>query len=109
MEKKIKVTLDGVTREVPWGISFADLLKEDAGEQKKTDTVLAVADGKLQELYKSIRRDCTIERIGPDHPVGKQTRSRTTCMVLFKPYMMCWGRRAGLSSTLRYRMATILP
>ena len=84
MEKKIKVTLDGVTREVPWGISFADLLKEDAGEQKKTDTVLAVADGKLQELYKSIRRDCTIERIGPDHPVGKQTRSRTTCMVLFK-------------------------
>ena len=61
MEQKMaKVTVNGETKEYPCGTSYRDIVDE---YQKDTGfpIILVTADGRLRELHKKVKRDCTVE------------------------------------------------
>ena len=55
-EKMCKVIVDGETREYPKGISYAEIA-EDFQKRKDDPIILVMADGKLRELHKLLKKD----------------------------------------------------
>lgn len=54
--KMLKVTIDGEIKEYPRGISYAEIA-EDFQKAKEDPIILAMADGKLRELHKRLKKD----------------------------------------------------
>lgn len=57
--KMLKVTITGETREYPKGISYADIVKDFEGTTE-APIILVTVDGKLRELHKRLKKDCTL-------------------------------------------------
>lgn len=84
MEQKLfKVTIEGETREYPAGISYADIV-EDYDKNAKAPIILVMADGRLRELHKRLKADCTIQFVTTKDPIGYETYKRSACLVLLK-------------------------
>ena len=84
MEQKMcKVTINGETREYPQGLCYANIVK-DYEETTDAPIILVTVDGKLRELHKRLKNDCTIEFITTKDDIGYQTYKRSACLVLLK-------------------------
>ena len=84
MEQKMcKVTINGETREYPQGLCYADIVKDYQGI---TDApiLLVTVDGRLRELHKRLKNDCTVQFITTKDDIGYQTYKRSACLVLLK-------------------------
>ena len=68
-QRQIHVTVGGETRNYPAGTSYAEVVKEFEG---KTDApvILVTEDGRLRELHKRLKNDCTVELITTKDPIG---------------------------------------
>ena len=82
-QETAKVTIDGVTEEYPVGTSYADIV-----EKYQTDgeapVILVTVNGKLRELHKKLKKDCTIEFVTTRDPIGHKTYKRSACLILLK-------------------------
>ena len=84
MEQKMaKVTVNGETKEYPCGTSYRDIVDE---YQKDTGfpIILVTADGRLRELHKKVKRDCTVRFVTIRDHIGFSTYKRSACLVLLK-------------------------
>ena len=84
MEQKMaKVTVNGETKEYPCGTSYRDIVDE---YQKDTEfpIILVTADGRLRELHKKVKRDCTVRFVTIRDHIGFSTYKRSACLVLLK-------------------------
>lgn len=79
----MKVTILGETREYPKGTSYADIVKEFEGTTE-APIILVTADGKLRELHKRLKKDCTLTFITTRDPIGYKTYRRSACLILLK-------------------------
>lgn len=82
-----KVTVNGETKEYPCGTSYRDIVDE---YQKDTEfpIILVTADGRLRELHKKVKRDCTVRFVTIRDHIGFSTYKRSACLCSLRRFMM---------------------
>ena len=53
-------------------------------EVAEAPVILVMADGKLRELQKKLKGDCTLEFVTTKDHIGFETYKRTVCLVLLR-------------------------
>ncbi len=84
-DKKIKVAVNNIEREYPKGVTFEDVAKDFQGEYD-AKIVLAVSNGKLNELNKKVGKDSTVSFVTLKDQSGYQTYKRSACLLLVKSF-----------------------
>lgn len=79
----MKVTIDGVVKEYPVGITYEEIASE---YQEQYDGLIALAcvNGKIRELMKKLDRDCELRFFTLKDTIGHKTYVRTATMLLMK-------------------------
>lgn len=79
----MKVTIEGVTREYPEGITYEEIAKD---YQEQYDGMIAVVcvNGKIRELIKRLDRDCELRFFTYKDSIGHKAYVRTAIMLLMK-------------------------
>lgn len=85
MEQTImcRVTADGITKEYPRGTTYLEIVKEHQSRYQH-DIVLVFSDGKLQELFKKVKKDCVLRFVTTADDVGHKTYKRSMSLLLVK-------------------------
>ncbi|MDE6421669.1 MAG: TGS domain-containing protein, partial [Lachnospiraceae bacterium] len=77
------VTMDGVQKEYPQGITYEEIVRE--GENEPGDeAVLVRVNGKVRELCKHLEGDCIIEKIRRSDTMGHKTYVRSAIFLFVK-------------------------
>lgn len=79
----MKVTIDGVVKDYPAGITYEELAGEYQ-EQYQGLIALVCVNGKIRELMKKLDRDCTLRFFTLQDDIGHKTYVRTATMLLMK-------------------------
>lgn len=83
MSKTITVTIDGVAKEYPEGISLWEISQEYKGIYK-SEIMLAFVDYKLSELRKTLHNDVVVRFVTMEEEAGYKTYTRGLTLVLLK-------------------------
>lgn len=83
IEKTIQVSVGDQVREYPVGTSYSEVAN-DFQSQYDNDILLVYSDGRLQELFHKIRRDCRLEFVTAKENVGIQTYKRSATFLMIK-------------------------
>lgn len=84
MEKRMyRVQIGTETREYEEGTSYQKIA-QDFRKEYEHDIVLVFADNKLQELHKTVHKDCTIRFVTTAEEIGHQTYKRSMCLMMVK-------------------------
>ena len=76
METMLNVTVNGTIHQYPYGTTYRAIAAEFQ-ENYPHQILLVNRDGKLRELCKTLKRDCTLSMVtGADKP-GRQTYERS--------------------------------
>lgn len=106
MEQKMaKVTVNGETKEYPCGTSYRDIVDE---YQKDTafPIILVTADGRLRELHKKVKRDCTVRFVTIRDHIGFSTYKRSACLVLLKAIYDVAGKETVEKVEIHYSVGS---
>lgn len=79
----VRVTIEGMEKEYPAGISFEEVAREYQA-QYDNQIALVIADGKIRELMKTVEKDCTVTFLTLKDDIGHKTYVRTSIMLLMK-------------------------
>ena len=83
-ETTYTVTVEGVKREYPEGTSYQEIAR-DFQDQYEHQIVLVFADRfHLQELRKTLQKDCELSFVTTGDPIGHETYKRSMCFLLVK-------------------------
>ena len=80
---KYQVTIQGKRKEYPEGTTYLEIAKEHQHEMEN-DILLVFVNGKLQELYKRIEKDCEIRFVTSADACGNLTYKRGVSFLLVK-------------------------
>ena len=83
-QEMVKVTIDGKEHEYAIGTTYREIVDEDQDEVAEAPVILVMADGKLRELQKKLKGDCTLEFVTTKDHIGFETYKRTVCLVLLR-------------------------
>ena len=83
-QEMVKVTIDGKEHEYAIGTTYREIVDEYQEEVAEAPVILVMADGKLRELQKKLKGDCTLEFVTTKDPIGFETYKRTVCLVLLR-------------------------
>jgi len=83
MSEKYKVHVEGEVKEYPTDTSYAEIAKEFQSKHDAPITLCKV-DGKLRELYKTVRADCDLEFITFSERIGYETYRRSVVMMFLE-------------------------
>ena len=81
-QEMVKVTIDGKEHEYAIGTTYREIVDEYQEEVAEAPVILVMADGKLRELQKKLKGDCTLEFVTTKDHIGFETYKRTVCLVL---------------------------
>ena len=79
------VTVNGKTASYPAGTPYEVIAREHRNEYKN-DILLVLRDGKLRELCRTVRRDCTLEMLTAADKPGYQTYERSLILLFLKAF-----------------------
>ena len=91
MENMVKVTMKDGVHNVVRGSKLSDLAKECVNLYTH-DIILAVRDGSLCELYKTIDRDCEVEFLTIADKDGNRTYARGMIFMMIKAIYTVFGK-----------------
>lgn len=83
-QEMVKVTIDGKEHEYAIGTTYREIVDEYQEEVAEEPVILVMADGKLRELQKKLKGDCTLEFVTTKDHIGFETYKRTVCLVLLR-------------------------
>lgn len=83
-QEMVKVTIDGKEHEYASGTTYREIVDEYQEEVAEAPVILVMADGKLRELQKKLKGDCTLEFVTTKDHIGFETYKRTVCLVLLR-------------------------
>lgn len=83
-QEMVKVTIDGKEHEYAIGTTYREIVDECQEEVAEAPVILVMADGKLRELQKKLKGDCTLEFVTTKDHIGFETYKRTVCLVLLR-------------------------
>ncbi|MCD8011428.1 MAG: nucleoside kinase [Lachnospiraceae bacterium] len=81
--KRIELQLEGRRRQVPEGTVLERLAREYR-KPGEPEIVLALVDGKLQELHKTLKRSCTVRFLTTADASGMRTYERSAQLLMNK-------------------------
>lgn len=79
----ITVTINGIPRQYPKGITFEEIAKEYQSEYGNM-IALVLENGKIRELIKRAQKDCELSFLTLKDDIGHKTYVRTATMLLVK-------------------------
>ena len=82
-QRTVKVTINGETKEYPCKITYGEIVK-DYENTAEAPIILVMVNGRLRELHKHLKADCTIHFITTRDAIGNQTYKRSACLILLK-------------------------
>lgn len=92
MDKKMfKVVIAGETRMYPEGTTYREIVDE-SGIHTEAPVILVMVNGKLRELHKRLKSDCTLEFVTTKDHIGFETYKRSVCLVLLRAIYDVAGR-----------------
>lgn len=92
MDKKMfKVVIAGETRMYPEGTTYREIVDE-SGIHTEAPVILVMVNGKLRELQKRLKSDCTLEFVTTKDHIGFETYKRSVCLVLLRAIYDVAGR-----------------
>lgn len=83
-QEMVKVTIDGKEHEYAIGTTYREIVDEYQEEVAEAPVILVMADGKLRELQKKLKGDCTLEFVTTKDHIGFEIYKRTVCLVLLR-------------------------
>lgn len=83
-QEMVKVTIDGKEHEYAIGTTYREIVDEYQEEVAEAPVILVMADGKIRELQKKLKGDCTLEFVTTKDHIGFETYKRTVCLVLLR-------------------------
>lgn len=83
-QEMVKVTIDGKEHEYAIGTTYREIVYEYQEEVAEAPVILVMVDGKLRELQKKLKGDCTLEFVTTKDHIGFETYKRTVCLVLLR-------------------------
>lgn len=83
-QEMVKVTIDEKEHEYAIGTTYREIVDEYQEEVAEAPVILVMADGKLRELQKKLKGDCTLEFVTTKDHIGFETYKRTVCLVLLR-------------------------
>lgn len=83
-QEMVKVTIDGKEHEYAIGTTYREIVDEYQEEVAEAPVILVMTDGKLRELQKKLKGDCTLEFVTTKDHIGFETYKRTVCLVLLR-------------------------
>ena len=83
-QEMVKVTIDGKEHEYAIGTTYREIVDEYQEEVAEAPVILVMADGKLRELQKKLKGDCTLEFVTTKDHIGFETYKRTVCLALLR-------------------------
>ena len=92
MDKKMfKVVIAGETRMYPEGTTYREIVDE-SDIHTEAPVILVMVNGKLRELQKRKKSDCTLEFVTTKDHIGFETYKRSVCLVLLRAIYDVAGR-----------------
>ena len=82
-QRTVKVTINGEAKEYPCKITYGEIVK-DYENTAEAPIILVMVNGRLRELHKHLKADCTIQFITTRDAIGNQTYKRSACLILLK-------------------------
>ncbi len=96
-----QVTINGETKSYPEGIQYSEIVEEYEGTTA-APIILVVVNGRLRELHKTLKQDCTIEFITTSDSIGHKTYKRSASMILLKAIYDVAGKDHIQQVTIHY-------
>lgn len=83
MGEMVKVEINGVVKEYEAGTTLLEISKEHEREFEY-DIILAFVDHRLRELFKTVKKDCTVSFVTTKDDVGHKTYVRGMTLLMLK-------------------------
>lgn len=77
------ITIHGIPKEYPVGITYEEIAREYQTEYDNS-IALVLEDGKIRELIKTVKKDCTLSFLTLKDTIGHKAYVRTAFMTLIK-------------------------
>lgn len=82
-QKMCCVTINGEKKEYPAGISYWEIVK-DYQDRQDAPVILVTVGGKLRELHKHLKKDCTLGFVTTKDAIGHNAYVRSATFLLLK-------------------------
>lgn len=103
-EKMYKVQIGQEIKEYPAGTKFYEIAGEYESQFEYT-IVLVTVDGKLEELYKELKKNCVLTFITTGNQIGHKTYERSMFMMMAKAIFDVGGGSTVDQVRLRYNIS----
>lgn len=103
MGQTVKVTVRETTKEYPAGVSLQEICRQQMGEAA-AECLLAVVNGKLCELFKTVYKDCRVTFLTYRDSAGRKTYARGLTMLLLTALTNLYGKEAASSFRVEHRL-----
>ena len=87
---KVKVTINNTVYEYPVNTTLLEISK-DFQKDYDNDIILAFVNNKLRELFKTVKKDCTIRFVTVTEDAGHKTYVRGMILVMLKAFYSEFG------------------
>ncbi|OUO78641.1 nucleoside kinase [Blautia sp. An249] len=100
-QKMYTVTIGDEVLKYPEGTCYAEIVKKYQSTCR--DPILLVTvDGKLQELHKQLKKDCTLGFITSRDKIGNEAYKRSACLILLKAIYDVAGKEELNKTVIHY-------
>ena len=103
-EKLFQVTIGDQTESYPPGTLFSQIAEIHQHEYENT-IVLVIVDGKLEELYKELKKNCVLKFVTTAEQIGHKTYERSMCMMMAKAIFDVGGGKTVDQVRVRYNIS----
>ena len=105
--KMMNVTVNGRVHQYPYGTPYRTIAADFQAEYPH-QILLVNRDGKLRELCKTLKRDCTLSMVtGADKP-GRQTYERSAILLMLKAFYDVAGRENVKNVRVEFSLSNAL-
>lgn len=102
-QKMCCVTINGEKKEYPAGISYWEIVK-DYQDRQDAPVILVTVGGKLRELHKHLKKDCTLGFVTTKDAIGHNAYVRSATFLLLKAIYDVAGKKNLEKTVIHYAL-----
>lgn len=102
-QKMCCVTINGEKKEYPAGISYWKIVK-DYQDRQDAPVILVTVNGKLRELHKHLKKDCTLGFVTTKDAIGHNAYVRSATFILLKAIYDVAGKKNLEKTVVHYAL-----
>ena len=105
--KMMNVTVNGKVLQYPYGTAYRTIAADFQAEYPHA-ILLLNRDGKLRELHKTLKRDCTLSMVTAADKPGHQTYERSVILLMLKAFYDVVGRENIRNVSVQFSLSSAL-